>query len=160
MRIHASQVCVIGNFILYICCIFLSVAALNMETLLNRELPPVVKTAPRLSCPTFPIPGAVEPPSKESEIPMPREEHPHLPLQPPESKTEVDKENVEEVSKKPVLYYTPDDEELVHQEHAKEVDEVDHANCAPLFNDPVYPSSSYSSLTSTIGKSNKFFNRT
>lgn len=126
-----------------------------METLLNRELPPVVKTTTRSVCPAFPILGAVEPISKESETPLPREEHPHLPLHPPESKMGVDKENVENITK-PVLYYTPDDEELVHQEHAKEVDEVDRAS----FNDPVYPSSSYSSLTSTIGKPKQFFNRT
>lgn len=136
-----SSVHVVHNF---------HVTALNMETLLNCELPPVVKTTPRLPSPTFPIPGSSEPPSKDNENP---EQHEEQPLEPSlESKMEVEEQKVEEDGKHPVLYYTPDDEEVVRQGHTKEPDEIDGANSVALFNDPTYPSTSYTSLTSTIGR--------
>lgn len=131
-----------------------------METLLNCELPAVVKATPLLPSPTFPIPGSSEPSSKENEFPETQEEQPSSLEAKSSSESamdEISEENVED-TKQPVLYYTPDDEEVVQQEDAKDtIEEIGDASSVPTFNNTVYPGTSYSSLTSAIGGLEKHF---
>lgn len=114
--------------------------ALNVESLLNCELPPVVKTVPLLPSPTFPIPGSSEP--REAE------EQGAIPLPPPQ--VEVQDAGIE--PRQP-LYYTPDDEELEQHEISGKLEEMGKSEeieaaegYVPPFNNPVYP------FGSAIGK--------
>lgn len=129
--------------------------ALNVETLLNCELSSVVKTTPLLPSPTFPIPGSSESLNKDSAAP---ETEPPGPPPPPAETNSVNEEKVVEEAEQPqpVLYYTPDEEEMEQEDVDKEMgkvhDEMDSStNLVPPFNNPVYPSSGLSALSSTIG---------
>lgn len=127
-----------------------------MESLLNCELPPVVKTTSRLPSPTFPIPGSSEPSNKENEAPIVEDQQPAVTVESTavdQQIQDVEEEKVvEDTKQQPVLYYTPDDEEMLGEEDVKETLGSNEEAEVPPFNNPVYPSSSYSSLTSAIGK--------
>lgn len=131
-----------------------------MESLLNCELPPVVKAIPILSSPTFPIPGSSEQPNKDNEdldetVEIEEEQNTTVELPAEQDVQGVEEEqNVEHDLKHPVLYYTPDDEETEHTNNTKEsVCNAEEIDDAPPFDNPVYPSNTYGSLTSTIGMS-------
>lgn len=162
----ANQVCivlVVYTYIAILFCNFFAATALNVETLLNCELPQVIKTTPLLSSPTFPIPGSSEPSLCRDPMPPEAEdEGEEEPLPPPsepvlEVQTDVIvEEKIAEDTSQAVLYYTPDEEEVEQHVDKDEVGKLEvtmenTTNYVPPFNNPVYPNS-LNALDSAIGR--------
>ncbi|RZB66669.1 uncharacterized protein BDFB_011626, partial [Asbolus verrucosus] len=150
--------------------------ALDVEAILNCELPPVVKTIP--PSPNFPIPGSCDvnmTQSKSSPVlenvsvnPVVSSKSPVAfiaPVLEQEQTTEVECEETDdkedEVSVKPNMFYTPDEEERGTEENPpvgyEEIDSVDYV---PPFNNPIYPNdSNFTSYASVIDEEGRYEGR-
>lgn len=139
--------------------------ALDVEAILNCELPPVVKTIP--PSPNFPIPGSCDvnltSSSKSSPVlesapsnPVPVTNSPvnFAPEKETEPESEENEEKESEVSVKPNMFYTPDEEERGTDENAQGgFEEIDTVDYVPPFNNPVYPNdSNFTPYASVLGK--------
>lgn len=144
-------------------------SALNVESLLNCELPPVVKTSLQLPSPTFPIPGSSEVLLQAVTVTTHRQECPPLvpvvkepspvcemPAEKQATPVEMDDQGDCEVDEKKLLLYTPDEEDVSGARVSKDVtqkyEEVENTNYVPPFNNPLYPNSSFEEYGSSIGK--------
>lgn len=150
---------------------------LNVESFLNWEMPPVVKTSVPLPSPTFPIPGSGDIQKTPASI-VPKEQEPEssspCSSQPAEQNIEVtevvaeekeepvtepekaeEKMETEEVKEtNTVPFYTPDEEELVEEktETGDKYGEEEGTSYIPPFNNPVYPNTNFTSYGSVIGR--------
>jgi hypothetical protein len=136
--------------------------ALDVEAILNCELPPVVKTMP--PSPNFPIPGSCDatgpksspgesaPPNPASKSPVgfvPPPEH-----EPAEAECEENEEKENDDGVQPNMFYTPDEEERGTDENAQGgYEEIDSVDYVPPFNNPIYPNdSNFTSYASVLGE--------
>lgn len=149
---------------------------LNVETFLNWEMSPVVKTSVPLPSPTFPIPGSgdVQKASpvvcKEQQSPpssFSQQQEEAAPCDEPEmaeetkesvggeSQAKEDEKEDENEETKTVLFYTPDEEEATEgkaEEGLEKYENVEGTSYVPPFNNPVYPNTNFTAYGSVIGK--------
>jgi adenosine/AMP kinase len=143
--------------------------ALDVEAILNCELPPVVKTMP--PSPNFPIPGSCDatgpksspgesaPPNPASKSPVgfvPPPEH-----EPAEAECEENEEKENDDGVQPNMFYTPDEEERGTDENAQGgYEEIDSVDYVPPFNNPIYPNdSNFTSYASVLDEEGRYEGR-
>ncbi|XP_064211285.1 uncharacterized protein upSET isoform X2 [Tribolium castaneum] len=145
--------------------------ALDVEAILNCELPPVVKTIP--PSPTFPIPGSCDvtlTAAKSSPIleaappnpaPVSSSSPPTVENEEPEVESEEIAEEQTEVGVKPNMFYTPDEEEAGVDENAQgSFEEIDSVDYVPPFNNPVYPNdSNFTAFASVLDEEGRYEGR-
>lgn len=128
-------------------------AALNVQTLLKCDLPPVTKTVPLLPSPTFPIPGSSEP-SLNREQPSPLSPAVNT-LEEIEKEKKEGEVQEEKVLDRPVMFYTPDEEENAHanvQVDKEEGCKGEETESVERFDGATYPHGVFDSFNSVIGE--------